>query len=659
MAEIRSVKLELLRPGPAHNQLLSPLTPYMALCGADGPVTLHMPFEHQQLLSRLERLRYVTDGVEVSAPQREAEVHELGEAVGRVLGHVPALLSEIASARSERSDLVHLRLAMTAYELALVPFEFAIGADGFPGSGAPLFLQSTAPITVTREVRRGRPLPVSWNRPPRILFAFAAPDGLPPVPAQEHLASLRRAIDPWVKWKPPEHPEERLPDVKALLTVLPNASLQRIRRECASAEYTHVHILAHGEPIGRDDSRHYGLCLCNDSDGTAKDVVSGDALATALTSQDAPGKGSQRPTLVSLASCDSGHAGSVVTPGGSIAHALHAGGIPWVIASQFPLWMRASSIAVEVLYEGMLRGDDPRWTLFTLRQRLRTDSTRTHDWASIVAYAAVPHDFDEQIEAFRNRQTRQRIEVKFDQAEQILRRQRDATAAASGSADHGELELLYGSVRRDLERWRDALPQTAPGRERAERFGMSAASEKRIGNLFRMENKDDKARAAYEKACGFYRHALDADPFSHWAMTQHLSMMAVLAPEAGDAGLAREYGGSWQVARHVAEWDLQKASGEQKAWALASLVELELLRCMYDPDSCDPEKSKRDIGRMCQDLLRAVPIDAFAVFSTRRQLTRDRDEWARSAWSDLAKAGIEALGDGASWVGRAYPGPNR
>ena len=40
MAEIRSVLLDIVRPGPAHNQLLSPLTPYLALCGADGPVTI-------------------------------------------------------------------------------------------------------------------------------------------------------------------------------------------------------------------------------------------------------------------------------------------------------------------------------------------------------------------------------------------------------------------------------------------------------------------------------------------------------------------------------------------------------------------------------------------------------------------------------------------
>ena len=33
MARVHEVELELVRPGPPHNQLLSPLTPYMALCG--------------------------------------------------------------------------------------------------------------------------------------------------------------------------------------------------------------------------------------------------------------------------------------------------------------------------------------------------------------------------------------------------------------------------------------------------------------------------------------------------------------------------------------------------------------------------------------------------------------------------------------------------
>jgi len=647
MAQIRNVKLELLRPGPANNQLLSPLTPYLALCGADGPVTVHIPFEHRHLLNRLERLRYVTGGVPVSPEQQATEVREMGEALGKVLAQVPALFSEIGTAASNEDELVHLRLVTTAYELAMIPFELSIGADGFPGSGAPLFLQPTVPLSLTREVRRGRPLPVYWDRSPRILFAFASPDGLPAVPAQDHLDALRRAVEPWVKWR--ANQTDRLPEVKKLLTVLPNASLRTIRRACAESEYTHVHILAHGEPIEQEGDRHYGVALCVDGDPTGKQVVSGDVLATALTAKDAIGTTRFRPTLVSLSTCDSGQTGSVITPGGSIAHALHAAEIPWVIASQFPLWMRASSIATEVLFAGLLRGDDPRWVLRALRQRLRTDSPGTHDWGSIVAYAVVPWDFDRQVEAFRNRQTRQRIEVKFDQAEEMVK----AAASRDGAAVAPDaLNAVYESIRGELERWRDALPLTAPKSERAERLGMSAASEKRIGNLFPGES--DRARKAYESAREFYRRALDAEPFNHWVITQYLSMTAVLAADLDVSGLASKYGAWWTAARQLSEWDLRNATGEKRAWALATLAELELLGSVYAGVVFDAESATREIQNFCHGILDVVDRQAFPIFSSCRQFKRYAEIWPREQWKDLAAAAIAVLGDVPSWTGRVY-----
>jgi hypothetical protein len=167
MPNIYDVKLELLRPGPAHNQFLSPLTPYIAFCGEEGPVSVHVPFEHRQLLSRLERLRYVTPIGTIPLQQREEEVREMGETLGGVVAKVPALSTELGSARLEGRGLIHLRLFLSASELALVPFEFAIAPDGFPGSGSPLFLQTQVPIALTREGRRGHPLPVSWDRKPR------------------------------------------------------------------------------------------------------------------------------------------------------------------------------------------------------------------------------------------------------------------------------------------------------------------------------------------------------------------------------------------------------------------------------------------------------------------------------------------------------------
>ena len=278
MSDIHDIKLEFLRYGPAHNQLLSPLTPYMALCGADGPVSVHLPFEHGELLTRLNRLRYEIDGHAVAASQREAELQELGKAIARVLAEVPALVSELRAARADKSRLVNIRLVISAYELGLVPFEATMAPADTSGSGLPLLLRTLT--NMTREIRRGQPLNVEWNRVPKILFAFASPPGLPPVPAQDHLEALRRAIDPWIKIT--EDEDKRIADVRDKVTVLENATARQISEACQANDYTHVHILAHGGPMPNSDNRRFGLVLCQEDDVGGHVVVDGQSLAMAV-----------------------------------------------------------------------------------------------------------------------------------------------------------------------------------------------------------------------------------------------------------------------------------------------------------------------------------------------------------------------------------------
>ncbi len=191
MAVFKNVTLELVRPGPPHNQLLSPLTPYMALCGEGSPVTFHINLEHRKLLNRLRRLRYVTkdgstSGVAVPDSIREAEVTELGEEVASILTAIKTLHPEISRAQgqgyaseaateAERS-VVHLRLVLSGSELSLLPFELSIAPQAFPGEGLEFCLQGSLPIVITREIRRSRSVSVNWDRPvePRILFIAAS-----------------------------------------------------------------------------------------------------------------------------------------------------------------------------------------------------------------------------------------------------------------------------------------------------------------------------------------------------------------------------------------------------------------------------------------------------------------------------------------------------
>jgi len=57
-------------------------------------------------------------------------------------------------------------------------------------------------------------------------------------------------VEPWVKIKNEGKAQERVEEVKKILTVLPNATLKQIRDACAETDYTHVHILAHGRTLG-------------------------------------------------------------------------------------------------------------------------------------------------------------------------------------------------------------------------------------------------------------------------------------------------------------------------------------------------------------------------------------------------------------------------
>ena len=114
MTDFIGVKLELVRPGPSHNQLLSPLTSYMALCGEGSPITFHIDLEHQQMLSGLERLRYGTRQgsafTEVPDRVREAALLEVGTDVKRVLEDIRTLLAEI----SGRASAIPIRTGAAA-----------------------------------------------------------------------------------------------------------------------------------------------------------------------------------------------------------------------------------------------------------------------------------------------------------------------------------------------------------------------------------------------------------------------------------------------------------------------------------------------------------------------------------------------------------------
>ena len=208
---MRTITLELLRHGPAHNQLISPLTPYLALCENHPAVTWQLTLEHNQLLHRLRALSY-----RLGEESRAFQLQDTARLLAELLATIPGLAVEMAGAGG---GPVHLRLVLSASELALLPFELALTPPGLPGAGQPLLLQPQQPVCITRETRRVADTALPWPQETRVLMVVASPPGVPAVPDLAHLLALRGRLAAWIG--SPDQLDQHL-------TVITQASLQAI-----------------------------------------------------------------------------------------------------------------------------------------------------------------------------------------------------------------------------------------------------------------------------------------------------------------------------------------------------------------------------------------------------------------------------------------------
>lgn len=629
---MRTITLELLRHGPAHNQLLSPLTPYLALCENHGAVTLHIPFEHNQFLYRLKSLIYKADD-----ESRVFELQDTARVIGEILSAIPGLTAESNKADQSGEPLTHLRLILSASELALLPFELALSPSGLPGSGQHLLLQTQIPICLTREVRRVPGERFRWPQKPRILFIAASPPGVGPIPLENHLEALRSVIAPWVKYAPSDDPTNDKVDEH--LHFLPNASIEAIEEACSSGEFTHIHILAHGVERTENFDRRFYLALRDVRTGEP-DYVSGSRLATALRAVRRPdSRELSRPAVVTLASCDSGNVGSVAGAGASIAHALHEAGIPMVVAGQFPLTFPGSVCLVEVLYEGLLWGTDPRRLLYDLRRKLYSQFRSTHDWAGLTAYLSLPDNFDKQLSGVQIRRVRGCIDAAMNHADKVTSQveQLDVEVVA------GVRQKIEGAKKR-LERLLGEIPS-----ERCQIYGLLASTEKRQAEiLFSAAEKNDTEEdakkdksEAFDLLCNSRHHYWQAfllNRGSSWAAVQHLSLTLLMKEtrfpdlfflpstvcSLDEERPEMDLGVLWAVCRLLSCQDLRNDDRQVRVWAHTNLSELYLLSLLMEEDGTRPSRAKAECWALQQTdyLIETAGGDSFDVYSAWRQLLR-------------------------------------
>ena len=659
--QIRTVKVELLRTGPSHNQLLSPLTPYLGICDGAEAGVVHVPFEHEAFLRRLRAMSVYRD-----ASERGPALRDLGVEIARMLGAVPRLAGSLSTDAAGPDTLVHLRIVLSASELALLPFELtkipigpATWAEGW------LSLQVRVPVVITRRTRDTPDTRVRWPTQPRVLFIAGDPDA-DGLPFDEHRDALVAAVRPYMKSSQARSvtsEDGRREAFEGLLTIWKNARFEDVVRECAAERYTHIHLLAHGVPDNNVDERSYGLKL-HPSPGE-DEVISGERFASAFATL-VDGH-IHRPTVVTLATCDSGNPGSVLIPGASIAHVLHQAGIALVVASQFPLSMPGSALLATQLYPGLLKGDHPLPLLHRIRNDLHGRlSIGTNDWASLVVYEALPDDLAKQLEELRYLQGMRAVHVAFGQLERAMR------------AAHDRLAL---DEHRDRARRVEALVAALPfdGPYRLQCLGLRAGSSKRLAEasfgtaqalVARLAPKgreghdvpiddetakhlsdcyaylEDALKDYREAALGFLRNECGSSGTAasmHWLLGQQLCLSSVLGVAVDD--------GLWDAARLSAEAFVDDTDLDARRWAHGTLTELWLLRLVdakrvaaFEHEPEHAEKLRRDAEkeakREATELLKlARSRGDEQVAATLNQLARFRDwwshesfEWAADGW---------------------------
>ncbi len=644
---MRTITLELLRHGPPNNQLLSPLTPYLALCGNHSPVTVNVPFEHNQFLHRLSALSY-----KHGESPRNFYIHDTAQVLGELLSEIPGLTAELNRHEGSGERLTHLRLIISSSELALLPFELSMSPNGFPGAGQHMLLQSQTPICVTREVRRVPELPLDWPTKPRILLIAASPPGFEPVPLQSHLLALRKAIDPWISLK---DTSEKINDH---LIVIPEATDLAIETACAENDFTHIHILAHGVEYQTDYDVRFGLALHNtrNPDDRAS-IVDGARLSTILRATRQPEINDlARPAVVTLASCNSGNQGSVAGAGASIAHALHDAGVPIVVASQFPLSFEGSVRMVEVLYNGLLWGEDPRMLLSDLRRRLHSQFPQNHDWAGVTAYAALPQDIEKELLKMKLLQSNRSINVALSMADKVTFKFYDSIAKSTKS-NRDRIETTdrdTEEAQRRIEFAKKKLNSLLlqPDANKAEIYGHLASTEKRQAEI--MQEESDKSVKLLQRAGEYYWEAFQSDRANNWGVVQYLSLLVVLSRLFNGAAILDErqkkfQSELWILAHAISLRDLQSRQKESRSWAIGNLVELHLLATIMDDWPGKPPQSESDTKarEFAAQLLETEGEASFMVYSTQRQMARYVDWYPRFSNLDsvqgLASALVEEL----------------
>jgi hypothetical protein len=282
--------------------------------------------------------------------------------------------------------------------------------------------------------------------------------------------------------------------------------------------------------------------------------------------------------------------------------------------------------------------------LHYVRRRLYSRFGETHDWASIVAYAALPSRFEEQLAEKQFLVARDRINGVLDEADALIDRTRGGQRS-SRKIDGRELEQTVAEKKLmdklgELKALEDELIQRGP--DVVESLGIAASTEKRkaeilfwasqLPHIVDSNQSEFLSRSldALVRSRNYYEDALRRDLSRHWVVVQYVSLTRILmAVGRVDASFPEEH---WIAAKVGAEFDLRSDDLETQSWAHGSLAELYFLHLigpLPDPIPNEPgdvaSKVLYHIGKMVE----LSRHNSFEIYSTRRQFARYLEWWGQ------------------------------
>lgn len=551
---VGSTTLSLLRAGPLDGAYLSSATSYLGFAGNQECVEVRSGLQHRELEIHLQGMRSTEPFADA---ERTSHVRALSDAVTNLVRDVPGW-----SRPEGHTGFWHVNLAIDPHELTFLPFELMRSKRLHP-----LLLDRGRPVSFTRAVRGARPAKYSWPAKPRALLAWSNWDSSE-IFGASHELEMRRALRLWAG--PPKGTAAE--DFSEVLDILPNASLRDIQEACATTSYTHVHIAAHGVIQDARSERSFGLALRKETSADP-DVVRAEELSSALTRP--TDTGTHRPSVVTLASCDSAHGIYVEQIEGNLARALHSEGFPFVLGTQFAISGDSSSRIFGEFYTRILLGEDPRIALFYARQVAKAAQPNREDWASLVAYANFSENLSAELGAIAHNSALEGL--------------RTATKWAYFALGSRSIELLKEANHRldvafdQLKGW-----LSTPSFRKGEGPGLLGSAYKRKAELAELERQlreskdkelETRARDYLVSARDQYREATKLDPTNHWFAVQDLVITAVLT------GHLRDEGQRWLACEYHAKNVALYSQDCDALWAHGSLVELYLLRPLVEPDS--------------------------------------------------------------------------